>query len=571
MKKILFIPLLFMAICLSAAPMGEKKAREIAESFFSSVGTRSVGQSLELEYVAGFFGTENVFVYNRAGGGFAVIAGDDRFTPVIAYSYENSFDSENMPDAARHLLDCWAKQIHAGRIPTNIYSDTPSVGNTVVKYDTPLWNQGEPYNREAPVINNRRCVTGCVATALSIVLYHNRWPEKGSGILPSYSYELQGFGKLTIPSNTLGRKYDYDNMLSDYNNGYNDVQANAVAALMKDMGSAVQMAYGPDASSAGSDLIPRVLSQYFSYSKSSRLVLAASYDDRGWTEAMQQNISAYGPTYVAGHSDAGGHAFVADGYTDRGYICFNFGWGGNSNGWYLMPSIEYNGGQNAVFGLVPDRDGTSTYKDVLSLYSYNDGQNQYNGLKARSYDFIPGAECSISMMALVNSGQVDFNGKFKISVCSKFGIVKSDLTPEVKVDRLEPMYLIGYEQLGVVLPSDIAEGDRVRVLYKGEYSDSWNWARKFDEDAFDEIILCPTPEELAESMKLAYSKTTKMLTFSSIYSIEWSLKDSASSTLASGNTKASGQVEIDVSTLQSGSYHLSVSSGGRPYELILTF
>ena len=92
MKKILFIPLLFMAICLSAAPMGEKKAREIAESFFSSVGTRSVGQSLELEYVAGFFGTENVFVYNRAGGGFAVIAGDDRFTPVIAYSYENSFD-----------------------------------------------------------------------------------------------------------------------------------------------------------------------------------------------------------------------------------------------------------------------------------------------------------------------------------------------------------------------------------------------------------------------------------------------------------------------------------------------
>jgi hypothetical protein len=187
-----------------------------------------------------------------------------------------------------------------------------------------------------------------------------------------------------------------------------------------------------------------------------------------------------------------------------------------------------------------------------------------------SYDFIPGAECSISMMALVNTGQVDFNGKFKISVCSKFGIVKSDLTPELKVERLEPMYLIGYEQ-SVVLPSDIAEGDRVRVLYKGEYSDSWNWARKFDQDAFDEIILCPTPEELAESMKLAYSKTTKMLTFSSIYSIEWSLKDSASSTLASGNTKASGQVEIDVSTLQSGSYHLSVSSGGRPYELILTF
>ena len=77
MKKILFIPLLFIALCLSAAPVGEKKAREIAESFFTSAGTRSVAAVLNLEYVESISGKDHIYVYNRQGGGFAVIAGDD--------------------------------------------------------------------------------------------------------------------------------------------------------------------------------------------------------------------------------------------------------------------------------------------------------------------------------------------------------------------------------------------------------------------------------------------------------------------------------------------------------------
>jgi hypothetical protein len=61
------------------------------------------------------------------------------------------------------------------------------------------------------------------------------------------------------------------------------------------------------------------------------------------------------------------------------------------------------------------------------------------------------------------------------------------------------------------------------------------------------------------------------LVFSSDYTIDWTLIDSKSALIASGKTSAKEFASIDVSALPSGRYLLSVSSGGSPYELILTF
>ena len=50
MKKLLFIPLLFITVSLSAFPIGEKKAREIATQFFAQTVTRGAAVNLELEW-----------------------------------------------------------------------------------------------------------------------------------------------------------------------------------------------------------------------------------------------------------------------------------------------------------------------------------------------------------------------------------------------------------------------------------------------------------------------------------------------------------------------------------------
>lgn len=565
MKKIMFIPLLFVALCLSASPTGERKAREAAEAFFSTAGTKSVANDLELEYAASASGSERLYVYNRTEGGFAVIAADDRFSPVIAYSYENTFDSENIPEAVIHILDCWAEQISAGNVPQQVSS-----GNVILKYDTPSWGQSAPYNLEAPVVGGQRCVSGCVATAMSIVAYHNRWPSKGTGTTPSYSYE-SSYGYQTVPENALGRTYDYANMLKNYSSGYTQMQGAAVAALMKDMGTSVQMAYGPEGSGAISEYVPNAMATYFFYSKDSYSVNADGFDDRGWVEAIQNNLTQYGPTIVSGIGQSGGHAFIADGYTDNGYISFNFGWDGYSNGFYLLPSIEYNREQSAIFALEPDRKGTSSYEDMLTLCEYNDGQRMYQGLTFNTSEIKPGASYQCTVGGIANRGQVNFAGKCKLSICDKEGNVKADLTSEISISNLPPMYLIRLNSLSVKIPSSISEGDRIRFLYKGQFSDEWKWARKEDKYAYDEIILCPSPDELAESMNMKYSKTDMTLVFSSDYTIDWTLIDSKSALIASGKTSAKEFASIDVSALPSGRYLLSVSSGGSPYELILTF
>ena len=50
MKNILFIPFLFIAFYMSAAPIGEKKAREIAVQFFSQGSTKATGRSARREF-----------------------------------------------------------------------------------------------------------------------------------------------------------------------------------------------------------------------------------------------------------------------------------------------------------------------------------------------------------------------------------------------------------------------------------------------------------------------------------------------------------------------------------------
>jgi hypothetical protein len=373
----------------------------------------------------------------------------------------------------------------------------------------------------------------------------------------------------------LGRTYDYNSMLMDYSYGYTSAQGKAVAAIMKDLGTSVNMAYGPSASSSTSQSIPAAMSTYFGYSKASQCVSAGMYDDKEWVEAIQENIRNCGPTVVSGQSPEGGHAFIADGYTDRGYISFNFGWGGYSNGYYLVPSIEYNQYQDAVFGLVPDYNGTTAYADRLCLILLMDGNGEtvFGGLypdPSTPVEIKPGAKFMLRVGGIINRGQVSFNGTWKLSVCDPEGKIIMDLCGENSLRNLQPSYYT-YTSYSLALPDQFVEGYRIRLLYKGENSAEWQWARAEGEGVTDEIILCPSAEELSKSLSLKYDKERKTLSIVSSYAIDWSFSDSKSVTLSSGHAKALESAVIDVSASPSGSYLLSVSAGGRPYEVVLTF
>lgn len=587
-KVILIIQLLLVYCVLSAAPVNERMARDIAINFFNAQ-TKSAAVEIELEWAGNDMSDVSttksaeldnalIYIYNRTDDkGFVIISGDDNVRPIIAFSYDNSFDVENMSEGARVMLNSWCKQVEAARSRQDsewYQKSASSVGVVIEEYATAQWGQGDPFNREAPVIDGKRAVTGCVATAMSIIAAYNKWPEKGSGTVPAYSYTINGT-TYNVQENVLGREYDYSNMLANYNGGYSDVQANAVAALMYDMGTSVEMSYHYTESGAVASLAPKALVNYFGYSKQALMLYRESYTQDEWVSMLQTNLSTYGPTFFRGtDASGGGHAFVLDGYTDGGYFKINFGWEGVSNGYYLLPEIDYYNGQAAAFYLTPDKEGNSTYQDNLLIGPftyYGNPDIHSSGIYAPSVlEYKTGEPFEIRLGAIHNQGMAPFTGSVLIALCNDQGNIKENLS-EIGFDSLQSGYYSYFPyNISVTINGTIEEGDRIRLYYKGGYSnDTWKWMNKYNSETINEIVLWNTPDQVAESMSFNFDKRTGIFSVNSYNAIEYTVTDSSSTTLTSGNVPSFTDISIDMSDYESGTYTLSFSSGGDPYILMI--
>lgn len=586
MKRVLIIPLLFIAFALSAAPIGERKAREIATSFFAKTSTRSASVAVELEWAGDGLVGANVapltmantdesllYVYNRTDeAGFVVVAGDDGVEKqIVAFSHDNKLQIKNLSDGARYLLEGWCKQISAARLGAYVATraaDASDVGKVEVLYETALWNQGTPFNNEAPVIGGYRSVTGCVATAMSIICYHNKWPEKGVGTTPSYKY-LDIYGNVQqVAANTLGRTYNYANMRSDnYENGYTSSQAAAVAALMKDMGTSVRMNYHYEASGAYSEDVAMALATYFGYTKASVNAYGDGYTEREWVKVLKNNISKYGPSYFSGTSGEGGHAFVLDGYTSANYFHINYGWGGVDNGYYLMPKVEYAAEQMTILNLEPDKNGTSVYSDNLLLYKYPD-QTEFLGLTTDITDYKTGTYFDFNCGYIWNNGQKNFNGAIRAVLQDKDGKVKEILMSEHPIEDLPPGYLTAVSTR-VVITSPIASGDRIRVEYKGSYSKEWQWLRAGSVDITDEIIVSLQAEDIAKSLGMKFDKKRRQFSFTSTYDLTYEVLNGANVSKTGGVIEPNKTVTIDASAWFKGIYKFCFRRDAAEYVLTI--
>lgn len=565
MKKIMFFMSFLLALSVSAAPVSEKRARQIASDFFSGVYVKSSGSGVELVWsgndldepaeTKSVSGEPLMYIYNNAGGeGFVIVSGDDNTRPVIAFSYDGSFDVEDMPGGARYILSGWMKQIERSSDGPRMASSLYSEGSVVVSHSTALWGQSAPFNLQTPVIGGSHAVTGCVATAMSIIAYHHKWPEQGIGTVPSYS---------TVPANTLGRTYDYQNMLSNYAGGYTSAQGQAVAALMYDMGTAVKMQYGVSESGAFDIDVPAAMSTYFGYAKDMRLVYRETYSDSEWTELLKTALGA-GPLYFSG-TDAygGGHAFVLDGYTDQNYFHINYGWNGQANAYYYLPEQEYCENQSAIIGMLPDKSGTTSYSDNLLFTAASVEGIAYEGMKSDAVSYSRGTTFNWSAGAVYNSGIVDFNGSLALVLCNKDGEIEKTLT-EVSVN-IPVSYITVIHENQVTIPDDasINPGDRLRLYYKGTYSnDKWSWVRRSDSECCDELLVSATSTDIAKSLQIGFSKTTRKLTFVSECPLSYVVKDSRENVKIDAEpVPAFTSTEIDMSGFASGEYTISFTCG----------
>ena len=587
MKRILYLFLLLFPSLAFADHVQEEQARQTALAFWQSVAQTRGAASPSFQMVLhseGLLtrsaGTDPAYYVfdNTAGPGFVIVAGDDIAMPVLAYSFTHEFSAEEMP---ANLRD-WLTQIRGEINETRRQDVEPSAfianawtsvraGSPIVELETALWNQAEPYNEMCPQINHTNSYTGCTATAVAIVMRYHQWPEQGTGTLPAYVTETY---HTRIEAVQLGHTYDWADMRMEYPyNAYSQTEADAVATLMRDCAIGIKSDFGPvNSFGTGANIsdIPLFLTNHMGYDQAYHIVIRNRYNTEEWHRMMRNELDNNRPIIYTGSSNKGGHAFILDGYDSENYFSVNWGWGGMSNGYFLLSALDpneqgaggsdsgYNKNQNALIGIQKDHGGSPVEELRLESYTSPETGETYNGLSIPDGStVVQGKQFMLQVGNLVNNGSAPFTGHTKIALADKEGNIVEDNLSELYISELPATH--GYcFYTPVTIHSPVLPGYRLRCYYKSESATEWEIAMANEETGCVWDLLIGDEYSIEESTRLTYDKHTRIFTLQ--------VKEGVTATLASadGNDysdlcKSGGnQITIDASSLPGGTYRLTL-------------
>lgn len=379
-KHLLLMAASAVAVVASSAPL----TPELALQRLNSSGpakARSLHELVLAKTVSASSGKAGAYIFTHSDSkGFAILSADDAIAPVLGYSESGSIDVDNLPPALEWWIDQCSRKADYLQVlgKADVRINAPAGMQAVQPLCKTIWNQDAPYNDECPEIKGSKTPTGCVATSIAQAMKYFNYPDVGSGSITYVDPRTMATRKMDF-SRTI---FKWDKMIDDYAQGaYSADQAKAVAVLMKAAGHAVQMGYGLDASGAQSWRIPLALIEYFGYDKGTYYTERELYSSDEWTKLIYDNIKNVGPVIYSGTAIEGGHSFICDGYDGNGYFHFNWGWGGMSDGYYVLDSLlpgsqgiggagegGFNYRQGAVLGMQKPADNTSVNYDRMKLY-----------------------------------------------------------------------------------------------------------------------------------------------------------------------------------------------------------
>lgn len=331
-----------------------------------------------------------VYVFNGEDqSGFVLISASENSRTILGYADQGYFDAANIPDNMRMWLKMYAEEIaYASSLSQQTATQSPL--HTQYPNIEPLlgetqWGQNKPYNDLCPIVDGQRSVAGCVATALSQIMYKHKYPARGQG---NHSYKLRNGTEVSADFSKA--TYDWDNMLPQYKgSSYTAEQANAVAELMFHVGVACNMQYSSTASGSSSGIALQGLNRYFGYD-AGIIPLPKDYiPENQVLEGIASDLKEGRPVYISAYTtNYEGHAFVCDGMQSNGYIHINWGWTGTADGYFsisaLDPAQQGTGGSAANLAFTvdvcayanirPDEGGTAqslVTADALTLKSDN--------------------------------------------------------------------------------------------------------------------------------------------------------------------------------------------------------
>jgi len=393
--SILFIFAAMLSGTLSAKPVDSTTACTVASHFFAmKFNCAKKSLSPVITYTSTTLRGENgstpcFYVVNFDPEGFVIVAGDDRVQPILAFSDEGVFVTENIPAHIRFFLDGYTEDIQHV-IDNQLCSDEltqqkwkallsgnalePKDGDVVV---APLlgnnkWDQTKYYNDLCPAdatgnpAYGGHAAVGCGALVMGQVMRYWQFPTTGRG---SHSYS-SNYG--TLSADFGATTYRYENMPDRLTNAYHpDSCVEAIATLLYHCGVAVNMNYGPVASVANSNRMVSALSTYFRFPATIQYIERGSTSSAVWLNYLKSELDEGAPFMYGGSGNYGGHVWVCDGYRDDDFFHFNWGWSGKQNGFYALTncsSYGFNSNHAIIIGIrgpeLPDAIGEHNGKNI---------------------------------------------------------------------------------------------------------------------------------------------------------------------------------------------------------------
>ena len=384
MKMLITILLTMLLAALNGEPVDRETAEKAARNWLAGINFAGNYDTVSDHSLI----SDAVHVFNFKDGGFALIAADDASTPVLGYSSDGRFESNSQTSNINFWTGLYVKAVEEIRVNMLSNTETAAEWEKVLKNDitlkegkavapllTSTWNQSPLYNNYCPLDGGSLSVVGCVATAMSQIMYYHKYPAVGKS---SHSYtELE---QLLEVDYYLSR-YDWDAMPDALSGGSSAEQIHEVAQISYHAGVAVEMMYGSDASGAYSEDVPYALKTYFKY-LAPNYVRRSSYNASEWRTLLQGQLDAGLPLYYSGQGDGGGHAFVCDGYQDSDFYHFNWGWGGSADGYYSIDNLNpggytFNDYQGVVKDIIPGTSGI-TFTNPIPDIQTNENTYQIN-------------------------------------------------------------------------------------------------------------------------------------------------------------------------------------------------
>lgn len=360
--------------------VGKEEAMEAARMFLTERGysgliSMDLVQERQLEN-----GSTAMYVINLTPSGWLLMGADDEIQPVLAYSFQASFDPRaGWNDAAGYLVEGYHRQIetvledetgmaHPG---WGALKDPAGKKSTAGEYIDPIievkWNQGSGWNRFCPEDEEGpggHAFVGCVAVAMAQAMSVYQHPVQATG---TKSYLHDTYGSIGLDFDRQD-PYDWASMSKTSSDDYN-------ARLLYHCAVSVEMDFGPDGSGAHVTTAAGAMVRYFSYSRNIDFHDRFA-DEQEWEDLLVAELLEGRPIIYRGEPGDGtaGHAWNVDGYGD-GYFHMNFGWSGANNGYFSLNLIDpgsndFSENQGAIVGISPPESGP--YDMGLSAYEVDE-------------------------------------------------------------------------------------------------------------------------------------------------------------------------------------------------------